>query len=143
MFKVLLGDIRDGRLQRLPYLGYSILVVVLMLGLGIAFAIAAGVGEQIIGGDLQVAQDKLRDWFALPAILVVMVVMPLFLFMASNLMAKRIRDIGLPGWWMVLVVVALTGILSYMISQEVSQAVHTLIWDLQVMIPTNAFAMQA
>ena len=30
MFKVLIGDTRDGRLVRLPYLGYSLLLILLI-----------------------------------------------------------------------------------------------------------------
>lgn len=140
MFKVLLGDVRDGRLQRLPYLGYSVLVVVLILGFGIAVAVIAGVGEQIIGGDIQAAQDRLREWFALPAMLLIMVVMVLFLFMSANLMAKRIRDIGWPGWWGVLGIVVLTGIVSSLISEEAGNGLHTLFWVLLLLIPGNIVA---
>lgn len=140
MFKVLLGDVRDGRLQRLPYLGYSVLVVVLMLGFGIAVAVIAGVGEQIIGGDIQAAQDRLREWFALPAMLLIMVVMVLFLFMSANLMAKRIRDIDWPGWWGVLGIVVLTGIVSSLISEEAGKGLHTLFWVLLLLIPGNIVA---
>ena len=142
MFRVLLGDVRDGRLQRLPYLGYWLLLMLLMFGFMLAMGLAAGVGEHIISGDLQAAQEKLRDWFALPAMLVMMVAMPLFFFMEANIMAKRIRDIGLPGWWVVLAIVLLTGSLSYMLSPQVSNGAQTLIWVLLLLIPTGAFAGQ-
>ena len=75
MFKVLPGDTRHGRLKRLPYPGYSLLVMALMPGFGIAITVAAGVGEQIIGGDIQQAQDRLHEWFALPAPLLIMLAM--------------------------------------------------------------------
>ncbi len=39
MFKVLPGDTRHGRLKRLPYPGYSLLVMALILGFGIAIAV--------------------------------------------------------------------------------------------------------
>ncbi len=66
MFKVLFGDITNGRLMRLPYLGYSLLLTLLVIGFGLAIVLAIGVGEHIVGGNLQDAQDKLREWFSLP-----------------------------------------------------------------------------
>jgi uncharacterized membrane protein YhaH (DUF805 family) len=135
MFNVLLGNVRGGRLPRLPYLGYSLLVMALMLGLGITIALAAGVGEQLVGGDLQQAQDKLREWFALPAILLVLLVMLLLLFMTANIMAKRVRDIGLPGWWVVFAVSVLAGMLSYRVSDDAGNGLHTLVWIVLLLVP--------
>ena len=65
MFKVLFGDITNGRLMRLPYLGYSLLLTLLVIGFGLAIVLAIGVGEHIVGGNLQ-DQDKLLEWFSLP-----------------------------------------------------------------------------
>ena len=138
MFRVLLGDIRQGRLPRLPYLGYSLLIMALMFGFGVAIAVAAGVGEQLIGGDLQQAQDRLREWFAVPAMLVIALVVLLLLFMSANIMAKRVRDIGLPGWWVVLAVTVLTGMLGYWVSEEVGNGLHTLVWVVLLLVPGKA-----
>ena len=142
MFKVLFGDINNGRLTRLPYLGYSLLLVALMMGFGFAVVLAIGAGEHVIGGDLQQAQDKLREWFTMPAMIIFALMSVLFVFGAANIMAKRIRDTGLPGWWLVLVIVVLTGIVSYVISEEASSGLHTLIWVLLLLIPTHAFNRQ-
>ena len=138
MFRVLLGDIRQERLPRLPYLGYSLLIMALMFGFGVAIAVAAGVGEQLIGGDLQQAQDRLREWFAVPALLVIALVVLLLLFMSANIMAKRVRDIGLPGWWVVLAVTVLTGMLGYLVSEEVGNGLHTLVWVVLLLVPGKA-----
>ena len=53
MLKVLFGDVQAGRLLRLPYLGYSVLLSVLMIVAGLGLAFAAGVGEYLIAGDLE------------------------------------------------------------------------------------------
>ncbi len=140
MFKVLFGDVSNGRLMRLPYLGYSLLLVALMMGFMFAVILAIGAGEQIIGGDLQQAQDKLREWFTLPAMLLFGLATALFAFGGANIMAKRIRDIGLPGWWLVLGIVVLTGIVSYVVSSEMSSSLHTLIWVVLMLIPTGIFS---
>ena len=143
MFNVLLGNVRGGRLPRLPYLGYSLLIMVLMLGLGITIAVAAGVGEQLIGGDLQQAQDKLREWFAIPVILLVLLVMSLLLFMTANIMAKRVRDIGLPGWWVVLAVTVLAGMVTYWVSDDAGNGLHTLVWIVLLLVPGKAVSAAA
>ena len=44
MIKVLIGDVRTGRLMRLQYLGYSLLLSLLMFGFGLAIVLAIGAG---------------------------------------------------------------------------------------------------
>ena len=142
MIKALFGEVKTGRLMRLPYLGYSVLLSLLMFGFVFAVVAAIGAGKHIIGGDLQQAQDQLREMFTLPAMLVFAVIMPLFVFIGANIMAKRIRDIGLPGWWMVLAIFVISGVVSYVISNDVSSALNTLIWVVLLLIPSNALVKE-
>ncbi len=53
-------------------------------------------------------------------------------------MATRIRDTGLPGWWMVPAIIVITGIVSCVGSNEVSRALHTLSWLCCLLVPGNA-----
>jgi uncharacterized membrane protein YhaH (DUF805 family) len=140
MIKALFGEVKTGRLMRLQYLGYSVLLSLLMFGFGIAVVMAIGVGEHIAGGDLQQVQDQLLEQLTLPVILVMAVVMPLFLFIGVNIMAKRIRDIGLPGWWTVLAVFIVSGVVSYLVSDNAGSIVNTLAWVAVVLLPGNALA---
>lgn len=137
MIKALVGDVKTGRLRRLQYLGYSLLLSLLMLGFGFAIVTAFGAGEHIIGGDIQKAQDKLHEMFTLPFMIVFAVVSLFFLFAGANIMAKRIRDIGLPGWWLVLLIFSISVTVSYLISSEVSSGLNTLIWVLLLLVPGN------
>ena len=66
VFIAFLGNLKTGRMTRRQYLGYSLLLGVLMLASGLAIGLSIGVGEQIIGGNLQEAQDLLRQWLTLP-----------------------------------------------------------------------------
>ena len=147
MIKALFGEVKTGRLMRLQYLGYSVLLSLLMFGFGLAIVMAIGVGEQIAGGDLQQVQGQLQDQLleqlTLPVILVMAVVMPLFLFIGVNIMAKRIRDIGLPGWWTVLAIFIVSGVVSYMVSDNAGSIVNTLAWVAAVLVPSNALAKGA
>jgi uncharacterized membrane protein YhaH (DUF805 family) len=140
MIKALFGEVKTGRLMRLQYLGYSVLLSLLMFCFGIAVVMAIGVGEHIAGGDLQQVQDQLLEQLTLPVMLVMAVVMPLFLFIGVNIMAKRIRDIGLPGWWTVLAVFIVSGVVSYLVSDNAGSIVNTLAWVAVVLLPGNALA---
>ena len=140
MIKALFGEVKTGRLMRLQYLGYSVLLSLLMFGFGLAVVMAIGVGEHIAGGDLQQVQDQLLEQLTLPVMLVMAVVMPLFLFIGVNIMAKRIRDIGLPGWWTVLAIFIVSGIVSYLVSDNAGSIVNTLAWVAVVLVPSNALA---
>ena len=140
MIKALFGEVKTGRLMRLQYLGYSVLLSLLMFGFGLAVVMIIGVGEHIAGGDLQQVQDQIREQLTLPAMLVMAVVMPLFLFIGLNIMAKRIRDIGLPGWWTVLAIFIVSGVVSYLVSDNAGSIVNTLAWVAVVLVPGNALA---
>ena len=142
MLTALFGDVKNGRLRRLPYVGYSLLMILLVFGFMFASILAIGVGEQVLGGDLQQAQDKMRSALGTPFIAIMGVFMLLVLFAELNLMAKRIRDIGLPGWWSVLVLVILSGIAGAAISDQADQAgqgFHLLLFILLALIPTGVF----
>lgn len=143
MFKTLFGELTHGRLARLPYLGYSFLLAALVLGFGIAVGLAIGAGEQVIGGDLEQAQAELAERFTLPFMIVSGLAGALFAFIGANLMAKRIRDAGLPGWWSVLAVIVVTGIVSVAVSAQTSNNVSLFIWIALLLIPTAAFAKNA
>ena len=140
MLNVLIGDIKNGRLLRLQYLGYSLFLILLFSLFVFGTVLAIGAGEHIIlGGDLQQAQAQLQKWFTLPFIVVFAVFMAVLSFMSLNIMAKRIRDMGLPGWWIVLILLILEGVVSYFISQQASSGLHTLTWILLVLIPSDLF----
>jgi uncharacterized membrane protein YhaH (DUF805 family) len=140
MIKTFFGDITDGRLARLPYLGHWLLLALAVLVLLFGIGAAIGVGEHLIGGDLQQAQAKLREWFTVPFFVVFGLVAAVLLFAGANLTAKRIRDIGLPGWWSVLAIALLVGLVSGAVSEQAGSGVQLAIWLALVLVPTNALA---
>lgn len=139
MLQILFGDIKFGRLTRLPYFIYSLLFNFVVIGIGIGVVLSIGAGEQIISGDIQQAQQKILSMFSGPFLLLFLVVTILLVLSWYNLMAKRIRDIGIPGWWAVLVIVILESIISVNISGKASSGIHTLIWIVLLLIPSNTF----
>ncbi|OOY34206.1 DUF805 domain-containing protein [Solemya velum gill symbiont] len=139
MLKVLFKDLHDGRLQRLQFLGYTILLWLFAFAIFVLMVAAIGAGEHLMGGNLQQAQEKLFASFSIPVFIGLGIVMLLFSFAHMNLYAKRIRDIGLPGWWGVLVIILLSIALSLLVSAQFSNGVGTLIWLALLLIPTDTF----
>ena len=139
MLTALFGDITNGRLQRLPFLGYSVLVTLLFFGFVFAVVFAIGAGEKLIGGDLQQAQDTLAQALGIPFIIVFALFMAVMLFVQMNLMAKRIRDMGLPGWWVVLVLVIVSGVVGSMVSEQAGGGLNSVVFLVLLLVPSNAF----
>lgn len=138
MLKILFGQITTGRLTRLPYFGYTLLLAALFIGFALIVVFLIGAGEQLIGGDLQQAQAKLAKWFARPFMIVFALVVALIALAWVNILAKRIRDIGLPGWWSVVAIIVLTALVSVAASEQASSILHGLITVALLVIPTNA-----
>ncbi len=139
MFNKIFGDVAKGQLLRLPYLGYSVLLFVLMFVFMISIGFMIGGAEQMMGGDIQQAQDKLRGWLTLPFMIIFSIIMAGFLFAGLNIMAKRIRSIGLPGWWSIVVVLVIGVIVTAFVSQQAGSGLNTLIWLALLLIPAKTF----
>ena len=53
MLKVLFGDVKGGRLARLPYLGYLVLLAVIGMAIVFGGIVIVGGIERMMGGDIQ------------------------------------------------------------------------------------------
>jgi len=139
MLKVYFGEFSNGRLRRLQYFGYALLLFALALGsvFGIVFAI--GAGEYLMGGDLQEAQTELANRFSVPAVLTLGLIYFLVLVAKLNIMAKRIRDMGLSGWWIALAVFVVVGLTSNTASPEAGSTLFSLVTLLLLFIPSDTF----
>ncbi|MCP4284978.1 MAG: DUF805 domain-containing protein [Gammaproteobacteria bacterium] len=132
-------DITSGRLARVPFLGYSVLLLIVFVAIGAGIGVAIGVAEHLAGGDLQSAQAQLREQFGIPAILLVSLVATTLVFVGLNLEAKRIRDIGLPGWWAVLGIFLAGAFISYTVSEQASGSFHSLVYLILLIVPGKTF----
>lgn len=108
MFNVYFGEWGNGRLKRLPYLGYYILLMVLMMAVIFATIFALGATESLMGGDLAATQEIIRNKFGILAIVGFVVLIFVVLFGQINILAKRIRDMGLPALWTILGIIAIS-----------------------------------
>jgi uncharacterized membrane protein YhaH (DUF805 family) len=142
MFKTLWGEVKNGRLQRLPYLGYFVLLNVLLGVLVFGVLMSLDVEEGMLNGDLEQVQAGFAEHLSMPVVLLGAVVLLLVLFASLNIMAKRLRDTGLPGWWSTLGVVAIGAMLSQIVSEQVGSGFHSLVMLALILIPTASFNKQ-
>jgi uncharacterized membrane protein YhaH (DUF805 family) len=141
MFQILFGEIQGGRLKRLPYLGYYLLLVLLFLVVGIGVGVALGVSERMVGGDLVEAQAIVAERFGVVGIVGVVAVVALILFAQLNLAAKRVRDMGIGAAWLVLfAVLLLVTLASSVLGQEYAGLINLIFFVILVLVPTDAFA---
>jgi len=139
MLNVLFGSIANGRLQRLPFLGYSLLVSVLFIVIMMGVVVAIVGAEKLVGGDLQQAQAAIAQSLGIPFMILLAVFMAVMFFIQANLMAKRIRDMGLPGWWMVLALVIIGGVVGGMASEQAGAVFQGIISLVLLLVPSNSF----
>ena len=106
MKEVFFGEWRDGRLKRLQFFGYSILLIV------VSVAVVMG-GIMLAGGFESVMSNDSNLFAGMGVVMMVALFVFIFAMLAANLniTAKRFRDMGLPGWWSVVVTIVISWIL--------------------------------
>lgn len=109
MFRDYFLEIFDGRLGPMPFITRWLVLIVLMFGLVIGAAAAIGLTERLVGGDLQALQQELLSSLGGPFAIMVLVAFLAFAFAHLNIIAKRARDVGLPGWITAILIAALSG----------------------------------
>lgn len=139
MLTKIFGDIKTGTLARLPFLGYTLLLNIMLVLIMMGIAASLGITEQMIGGDIEQTQQFLANKFGGIAILGVMLIMSLFVFATVNITAKRLRDMGLPGWISMLIIFILATLLGFFLTPEAIQIFQAAIFLALVLIPGSLF----
>lgn len=124
MIRALFGDCLSGRLGRLSYLGYSLCISLSLFVFMLLTVLLIGVAEHLIGGNLSQAQDQIRLWFSWPYLLIFGVFMAAIVFSGLNITAKRLRDIGLPGWSVIFAVILAELLLNIFASNVFAAVLH-------------------
>ena len=112
MLKTYFGEWGEGRLQRLPYLGYHVLLMFLVVAIILAGIFAVGAAENLIGGDLASTQKMLMDKFGIAAIIGISLLIFIAMLGQVNILGKRIRDMGLPVLWTILGIIVVSMVLN-------------------------------
>ena len=122
---------------------------------GVMFGVVAlmSMTEQIMNGNLQQIQVTLTEKLGLPFMLFMVVFMLALAFASMNIAAKRIRDMGLWGWTILLILAVIGGAVSTLFPGEMtmidgvgrmtpsmaSSALQTIVFLCLLLIPSNSF----
>ena len=122
MLNTYFGEWGTGRLQRLPYLGYHVLLMVLIMASILGAIMLVGTIENIIGGSIEQTQSMLMEKFGIIGIIAIVVLIFVTMLGQVNILGKRIRDMGLPVLWTILAIVGISMILNVIFPPEVTMA---------------------
>lgn len=139
---VLFLDVSNGRIGRLSFLGHSLLLMLLFLIVGLAIAVAFGVTGHMLNADLHAASTTVMAAAGVPFIILMVALIVAFLFASLNITAKRVRDIGLPGWTVTIGYVIVVGLIAQW-SQNVTHTLDTLSFLALLLVPGGMVGQSA
>lgn len=139
MVSALFKELKTGQLRRMAFFGYGVLLMIIPLIFMLVVVFLIGAGEHLIGGDLTQAQDKLRGWFSGPAIIIVFSFMIAVLFAQLNIMAKRLRHMGLSGWWWVLIIIVVNLVVTAIAGEAIGNIIGLIVALALLFIPGDSF----
>lgn len=121
MFKVYFGEWGSGRLRRMQYLGYYLLLMLLVIVIFAGAIFSVGAFENMAGGDIATMQQTLLSKLGIPLVIGMVIVMFGTMIAQVNILAKRIRDMGLPALWTILGLIAVSIVLGILFPGETVQ----------------------
>jgi len=120
MLKVYFGEWGSGRLKRLPYLGYYVLLMVIAMAIILGGIASVSLVETKEGIDFAATQAALVEKFGIVFVFGTLFLVFMMVIAQLNIMAKRIRDMGLPAVWTILGIIALSMILNLLFPAQVA-----------------------
>jgi uncharacterized membrane protein YhaH (DUF805 family) len=103
------GSVISGRLRTQRFIILWFVLMIAFVVLGFLIGVSIGIAERLTGGDLATAQKLLAETLGVPDIVAVLVIFVLLGFAKLNIIAKRARDIGMPGWLTAIILAGLVG----------------------------------
>lgn len=134
------GSVMSGRLQTQRFIILWLALMITFVVLGMLIGVSIGIAERLIGGDFATAQKLLAEKLGIPAIVAVFAIFVLFGFAKLNIIAKRARDIGLPGWLTAIVLAGLIGGSTQAVGPGSAGGLGMLLLIVLAFVPTNALA---
>lgn len=140
IFGTLFGNLRHGTLHRVPFFWY--IAGLWAIGGATVMAIVVGldINQPTNGITPEQAGQAVRDALGPVAHSVLAVLAALLVFAQINMMAKRLRDTGLPGWITLLAVMVVTGLVSGFIGSGIGGLMNILFWLALLFTPPGLFA---
>jgi uncharacterized membrane protein YhaH (DUF805 family) len=140
MLETIFGELRIGRVSRLRFVvahlvltvgGMAIMLALLWFSGAAADAAALEAGPE----EFDAVLDNLGGGW-----LLALAATGLLLFFGQiNLWAKRLRDMGLPGWWTVLILIGAGVVVSGFVPGQVSSGLNLAVLLALLLVPGGAF----
>lgn len=135
MLRRIFGDTRDGRLNRLEFLGGMAVLLLVGAVATLGVLLALGIPLDSLAGETPPDEEILAEGFSGTAALALLMLALTLLMGQLNLWAKRFRDIGLAGWWSVLAAVLVCALVGQLVSEAAGSALNFAIFLALVLIP--------
>jgi uncharacterized membrane protein YhaH (DUF805 family) len=139
MFNALWGDILRGRLQRLPFLVWYLVVGVIAVVLALAIGAGVRAAGDMAGGEPLTNEVALVESLGEIGVLAVSALFALLLLAQLNIMAKRLRDMGLSAAWLIVLGwLVLSGLLAPAGGGLLSGLLSVALLAALLLVPSNA-----
>jgi uncharacterized membrane protein YhaH (DUF805 family) len=137
MFKDYCSEGSNGRLTSIPFLIRWLALLAIFFVLLIGLGAAIGLTERIVGGDLEALRQRLTSNLGGPVAILLLIAFLVFAFANLNIIAKRARDVGLPGWLTAIVIGALSGGATQVTGQAATGGLGVVLLLILAFLPTN------
>jgi len=137
MLRDYFGDFANGRLKSIAFLVRWLVLLAIVFGVLIGIGAAIGVTERLAGGDIATLQRELAQSLGGPFAIAMLVFMGLVLIANLNIIAKRARDVGLPGWVTAIVIAGLSGTASQAGGHIATGSVGLMLLIVLTFLPTD------
>jgi uncharacterized membrane protein YhaH (DUF805 family) len=137
MFKDYFSEVSNGRLTSIPFLIRWLVLLAVFFALFIGLGAAIGLTERIVGGDIEALRQRLTSNLGGPVAILLLIAFLVFAFANLNIIAKRARDVGLPGWLTAIVIGALSGGATQVTGQAATGGLGLVLLLILAFLPTN------
>jgi uncharacterized membrane protein YhaH (DUF805 family) len=131
------GDFANGRLKSIPFMVRWLVLLAIFFGVLIGIGAAIGITERLAGGDVEALQRELAQNLGGPFAIAMLVFLVLVLIANLNIIAKRARDVGLPGWLTAIGIAGLSGGISQVAGPTGTGGLGLLLLIVLTFLPTD------
>ncbi len=132
----------DGRIGRLAFIGYAVLLAFVGAVFEIGLSILVFGIDAVVNSDADITQFRPESAAQKAVMALYAAYVLVFLYCNLNLTAKRFRDIGLPGWTAAFGFAVAGGVVFLLVSATAGLAFITLVALSLLVIPGNVFSKE-
>lgn len=137
MFSDYFGAVGHGRLASVPFLIRWLVLVAIFFAVLVGIGLMAGVIDRVAGGDVAAVREHLMSTLGGPVAIGLLLFIFVVAFAFLNILAKRARDVGLPGWLTAIVIAGLSGGVSQVGHHMTSGGVGLILVLILAFLPTD------